>query len=83
MHGNISDWLFTNKLYASSDLGFNLEKNKTMSVMMEFGQLRHTSVLTIHFCIENSPNIMYNKEISILKTPAQQTKILWFLKPAP
>lgn len=39
MHGNISDWLFTNKPYASSDLGFNLEKNKTMSVMMEFGQL--------------------------------------------
>lgn len=54
MHGNISDWLFTNKLYASSDLGFNLEKNKTMSVKMEFGQLRHTSVLSIHFCIEST-----------------------------
>lgn len=41
-------------MYANSGLQFNLEENKTVSGKMEFGQLRHTSVLSILFYIEST-----------------------------
>lgn len=41
-------------MYANSGLQFNLEESKTVSGKMEFGQLRHTSILSVLFHIESS-----------------------------